>query len=463
MVNINIKSDSRSIKEGDIFVALKMVNGDGHSYIPKAIENGAKTIVVDHGEYNYEGVEVIKVEDTRAYLTQYLIDHFKQYIDEMTVIAFTGTNGKSTSVHFIDQALNELGIPCASIGTVGFFMNGEKVKYLANTSPDIGEMYDLLMTAYNAGIRHVALEASSHGFGYHRLEGITYDYAAFTNLTRDHLDFHKTVENYAACKRQLFERLKPTGLACINYDDPKHDYFTLAQNRNILFGFDGGEVQVTSYDMNQDGTHFTLSIEGKEYPFYTQVIGKYNVSNMIPIILFLKDMGIEMDKIKEVIPTLTAPDGRIEAIPYGTNRIYIDYAHTPDGMEKILTNVKAVTKGNMYVVFCCRGNRDIGRRPQMMKLATELCEYAIVTQDNFYGESYTSVLRDMLTECTKDNYEVNWNREEAIHRGIDLLKENDSLLVLGKGHEDYLILPNKKKIHFYDKEVILNYIQEKTH
>ncbi len=458
-MKFNIKTDSRRVVDGDIFVALKMVNGDGHDYIPQAIQNGAKTIVCTHGEF--DGAEVFHVDDTRKYLEDYLIDHYKKYIDEMTVIAFTGTNGKSTSVHLMYQALNKLGHDCASIGTVGFFMKEGKVRYLANTSPDIGEMYELLMTAYEAGYRYVALEASSHGFALNRLNGITYSYASFSNLTRDHLDFHKTFENYAACKRKLFERLRPNGLAMVNYDDPYCDYFLLPENRNLTYGFNGGDIQVIDYDMSMKGTHFTIQLEGKPYEFYTPILGKYNVSNMLPIIMILHDMGIEMEKIQEIIPTLEAPDGRIEVIPYGTNNIIIDYAHTPDGMEKVINTVNELTVGDTYVVFCCRGNRDRPKRPMMMKAATELTKFAIVTQDNFFGEPYESVIEDMLVDNKNTNYEICLDRKEAIHKGIDLLNENDSLLVLGKGHEDYLYLPDGRKIHFYDKEEILDYIKQK--
>lgn len=458
-MNFNIRTDSRKVKKGDIFVALKMVNGDGHDYIEQAIQNGATTIVATYGHYD---VETIIVEDTRQYLIEYLETHYKKYVDEMCLIAFTGTNGKSTSVHLIYQALNQLGIPCASIGTVGFFMKEGKRRYLANTSPDIGEMYELLMEAYEEGYRHVAIEASSHGFGLDRLHGFTYDYATFSNLTRDHLDFHKTFENYAACKRQLFERLKPHGLSMINADDPYHQQFILEKNRHITFGFQSGDVRVTDFDMSMQGTHFTLMIDQQLVSFFTPILGRYNVSNLIPIILILRDMGFSMDKIQALIPTLEAPDGRIECIPFGTNHIVIDYAHTPDGMEKVITTVNELTKGNTYVVFCCRGNRDRPKRPMMMKVATDLTKFAIITRDNFFGEPLEHVVEDMLVGNTNTNYEICLDRKEAIHKGIDLLEDQDSLLVLGKGHEDYLYLPDGKKIHFYDKEVILDYLKEKT-
>lgn len=457
-MKFNIKADSRRVKKGDIFVALKTPAGDGHNYIEQAIQNGASKIVAMYGSYS---VETEIVEDTRKYLDEYLIKNYKPCIDEMTVIGFTGTNGKSTSVHLIYEALNKLGKDCASIGTVGYFLKAGKVCYLANTSPDICETYELFMDAYNKGYRYIAIECSSHGLELGRLEGIEYNYAIFSNLTRDHLDFHKTYENYALAKRKLFERVKPNGKAFINYDDSYCDYFSLKENNNTTFGFTGGDYHVTNFHMTLEGSEFTFERKGETFTTHTSLIGEYNILNLMPIIMILEDLHIPMESILKVIPELQAPEGRIERIKYKSNNIYIDYAHTPDGLEKVVSTVKKVTKGDTYVVFCCRGNRDIGRRKGMMQAACDLAKLAIVTNDHVFEEDPMHVIQDMLEGLKNTNYEIIPDRRKAIYRGIDLLKENDSLLVLGHGHEAVLINEKHEKVPFIEKDIIEEYIQTK--
>ena len=454
-MKFNIKTDSRKVKKGDIFVALKTKEGDGHNYIDKAIQNGASKIVANYGEYS---VETIIVDDTRKYLEDYLQENYQKYLDEMTIIGFTGTNGKSTSVHLIYEALNKLGYPCASIGTIGFFTKEGKKCYLANTSPDICDLYGLIMEAYETGHKFVALEASSHGLEYGRLKGIKFDYAIFSNLTRDHLDFHKTFENYALAKQKLFKNMKSNGKAIVNIDDSYKNYFLLEENNNITFGFNESDYQITNFNMDIEGSNFTLN---KSYNFHTSLLGEYNVLNLTPVIIILKDLGIKMDDIVKVVSTLSSPNGRIERIKYKTNNIYIDYAHTPDGLEKVVDTVRRVTKGDTYVVFCCRGDRDIGRRHGMMQAATDLAKLAIVTNDHVFNEDPMNVIKDMLDGLTNKNYEIIPDRRKAIYRGIDLLNENDSLLVLGHGHEEVLINEKHEKIPFIEKDIIEEYISQK--
>lgn len=453
-MNFNIKSDSRKVKKGDIFVALKCSSNDGHNYIEKAIENGASKIIAEYGEYS---VETVIVENTRKYLEDYLKENYKKYLDEMTLIAFTGTNGKSTSVHLMYESLNRLGTPCASIGTIGYFTKEGKKCYLANTTPDICDIYELLIDAYNTGHKVVALEASSHGLESGRIEGIEYDYAIFSNLTRDHLDYHNTFENYALAKQKLFNRLKPNGKALINIDDSYKDYFLLEGNNNITFGFNESDYQIKNFNMNIEGCNFKLI----DYNFHTNLLGEYNVMNLVPVIAILKDMNYDMKDITRVVSLLEPPSGRIERIKYKTNNIYIDYAHTPDGLEKVVDTIKRVTKGNTYVVFCCRGNRDVGRRHGMMQAATDLAKIAIVTNDHVFEEDPMNVIKDMLEGITNTNYEIIPDRKKAIYRGIDLLEDNDSLLVLGHGHEEVLINEKHEKVPFVEKDIINDYITQK--
>ena len=456
-MKFDIKTDSRKIVAGDTFVALKGISSNGEEYIEQAIARGATKIVCQEGQYS---VETINVSNPRKYLQDYIVDNYQKVIDEMTLIAFTGTNGISTSVHILYEALNKLNMPCASVGTIGFFTKYGKKKYLPNTSPDLCDLFEMIIEAYNEGHKYLALEASSQALEYQRLDGLVFDYVIFSNLTRDHLDFHKTFENYALAKQKLFNKLKNNGKAIINIDDEYKDYFLLEKNYNITFGFKKSDYQLTNFAMNLEGSNFKFKSD-KQYIGTTKLLGEYNVLNIMPVIIILQDLKISIDKILKVIATIDAPNGRIERIKYKTNNIYIDYAHTPDGLEKVTETIKKVTKGNTYVVFCCRGNRDIGRRSGMMKSATNLAKLAIVTNDHIFEEDPMNIIKDMLEGITKTNYEIILDRKQAIYRGIDLLEENDSLLILGHGHEEVLINEKHEKIPFVEKDIIEEYIKTK--
>ena len=256
---LNIQSDSRKIKPGDTFVAVKCEVNDGHSYIEKAIEAGASKIVAERGEYS---VPTEIVEDTREYLNNYLEKNYNKYLNEMTIIGITGTNGKTTSAYLTYQMLNKLGVKTAYIGTIGFYMD-KKIMNLPNTSVDICDTYDLLITAYDSGFKCVVLEVSSIALANDRLKTIKFDYAVFTNLTQDHLDFHHTMENYALAKQQLFRMLKNDGKAIVNADDSYKDYYLLEGNNNITFGING-DYKFSDYKSDINGLSFKL-IHNKEY------------------------------------------------------------------------------------------------------------------------------------------------------------------------------------------------------
>ena len=443
---INIQSDSRKIKKGDIFVALKCEVNDGHKYIEKAIENGASKVVAEYGNYS---VPTLIVDDTRKYITNYLKENYNKYIDEMTIIGITGTNGKTTSAYLTYQALNKLGRKCAYIGTIGFYLD-KKVTNLPNTSVDICDTYNLIMDAYSKGYKTVVLEVSSHALFNNRLETLKFDYAVFTNLTQDHLDFHKTMENYALAKQKLFSMLKENGKAIINIDDQYKDYFLLDKNNNITYGFNKSDYQIKEFNFAISGTTFKYSHNNNIIDIKTKLIGKFNVYNsMIPIII-LDCLGYED---KGIMKELNAPEGRLDTIHYKENTIVIDYAHTPDAIQKAINTVKEISNGNIYVVFGCTGDRDRTKRPIMTKLVSELSKYFIITNDDPHYEDEQRIVDDMLKEKTFDNFEVCLDRKEAIKKGIELLNKNDVLMILGKGHEEVMIIKDKK-IPFNDRKTV---------
>lgn len=456
MIDIKIKTDSRRIVPGDTFIALRGVNSDGHDYIEKAIAKGAKRIIAEEGSYS---VETIIVPDTRKYLIDYLKENYNKYLEKMKIIGITGTNGKTTTAFLLYKALNILGIKCAYIGTLGFYIEN-KISNLDNTTPDIHELYNMMINAYEKDCECVVLEVSSQGLGYNRVEGFLFDYAVFTNLTQDHLDYHKTMENYALAKQQLFKKIKPTGKAIVNYDDEYKNYYLLENNYNITYGFNGGDYQVTDYHMNNLGTVFAYRYQDHLHQVVTPLIGKYNVYNLLVALIILRDIGIKENLIDELLPSLQAPAGRLQMIKYENNSIIIDYAHTPDAIKKVITTMQEITIGSIYVVFGCTGDRDRTKRPIMTDIVTSMVEYAILTNDDPHNEDPAQIISDMITNLKTNNYEIILDRKEAIIRGINLLKQNDVLLILGKGHEEVMIVKNEK-IPFSDYQVVIEYLNNK--
>lgn len=454
---INIKTDSRKVKPGDIFVALRGIVGDGHTFIPKAIENGASKIVAEEGEYD---VPYEIVSDSRKYLNDYLKENYNKYLEEMTIIGITGTNGKSTAAYLVYDALNKLEKKCCYIGTVGYFTN-KKVFDMPNTTPEVTEIYDMLINAYDQGYRYAVIEASSEGLLHKRLQNVPFSYAIFTNLTQDHLNIHGTMESYAKCKQMLFNMIRPGGKAIINYDDPNKEMFMLPYNTNITYGFTGGDYRAIDYQMSILGTSFTFISDGVKQNIKVPLIGKYNIYNVLVTIIILHELGFTYYAISDVLVHISSPAGRMDMIEYKNNRIIVDYAHTPDAVENVITTVKEVCDGKVFTVFGCTGDRDRTKRPIMMKKVTDLCDYTIVTCDDVHNEDPNQIVKDMIPGASNDNYTVELDRKKAIIMGINMLQTNDVLLILGKGHEEVMIVKDNKRIPYNDKKTVLEYLESK--
>ena len=448
---MSIKTDSRKIEPGDTFVALREYH-DGHQYVIDAIKRGAKKVVVEEGDYD---VETLVVENTKDYLINYLKKHYYEQIKDLNLIGITGTNGKTTTCFLIYEALNQLGIKCGYIGTIGFYLD-KKVKDLNNTTPDILELYMLLIEAKNKGYSHVVMEVSSHALDQKRVEGLLYDTAIFTNLTYEHQDYHKTMENYALTKQKLFNKLKNNGETIINNDDLYKDYFL--SDTSITYGFKKSDYQIIEYEVNSSGTKFFVKKQNKIETYQMKLIGKYNIYNMLSVIIYLQSLNIDEEKIKEIVKNLNPPTGRLDKIDYQKNMIIIDYAHTPDAVENILLALEPLKENKIYTIIGCGGNRDKEKRPIMGKIATELSDYVIITSDNPRDEDPNKIANDMIQNIDTDNYEIIINRKNAINRGIQMLEKSDILLILGKGHEKFQVIGNDK-IEFDDKKIVLDIIR----
>ena len=441
-----IRCDSRKVKKGDIFIALRGINDDGHKYVMDAIKNGASKVIVEEGEYDtpYE-----VVSNTREYLNKYLYDNYYEKIKNLKLIGVTGTNGKTTTCYLIYQALNMLDIKCAYIGTLGFY-NLEYNEKINNTTPDILDLYEMLLYCSYNGYKYVAMEVSSQGLYYNRLDNILFDYAVFTNLTQDHLDFHKNMDNYANEKKKLFKKLKDNGISIINNDDKYKDYFL--DKDSITYGFNGSNYIISDYNSNIDNTSFKVN----NISYNTNLIGKHNVYNITILIIILDLLEVDDNKKVEIVSKLKHAIGRMDTIKYKDNLIIIDYAHTPDAVEKIIKSVKGIGH-NIITIIGCGGNRDKLKRPIMGCIASKYSDYVIFTSDNPRYEKPIDIINDIIHIIDSNNYEIEENREKAIKKGIQKLDKNDILLILGKGHEDYQIIDGRK-YHFNDMEVVLKYI-----
>lgn len=442
--------------KGDTFIAIRNINRDGHDYILDAIKNGAQKIICEEGHYD---VETIIVPDTRKYLEDYLYNTYYPDISKMKLIGVTGTNGKTTTCFLIYQMLNDLGISAAYIGTIGFYYGNVK-KELNNTTPDIDLLYEMLIEAYNNNCTYVVMEVSSHALSLNRISGLMYDAVAFTNLTRDHLDFHKTMEEYKMAKRKLFYLTRNQKIAVINGDDENFNDFINKDNNNIIISANNGDVLIENMNFTNLGTDFSFTYKNKKYQTHINMVGRYNIYNYLTSLMILNGLGIEINKILNLNEKLSPPPGRMEMIKYDTNSIFVDYAHTPDAMENVLKTVLEFCKGKIITIIGCGGDRDRTKRPIMAHIAEKYSNIAIYTNDNPRCEDPKDIMKDMLEGVKKDNHLVIFDRKEAIIKGINMLEENDILLVLGKGHEDYQII-GKEKIHFSDKEIVLHNIKER--
>lgn len=447
------KTDSRKVEKGDIFVALRGVNHDGHSYIADAIETGATKVVAEEGLYP---VETYIVKDTHEYLVQTLKREYYDEIKDLKLIGITGTNGKTTSCYLIHQALNRLGRKCGYIGTIGFYID-EKICDLPNTTPDILDLYDMLLTCKKEGCEFVAMEVSSHSLDMNRVNGLLFDYAIFTNLTQDHLDYHGNMKNYALAKQKLFRKMKEQGTCFINIDDDNSYHFLLPENHNITYGFRNGSYRITNMTYSLGHTDFIVSHEG-EKTYQMKLIGKHNLYNMLVVIMLLEELGIGESEIRKTISLLEEPRGRMECVRYHDALIIVDYAHTPDAVSNAIHAVLEIPHGKIYTIVGCGGDRDRAKRPEMAKIATDLSDCVIFTSDNPRNEDPEHILEDMKHGLDNTNYEKIVNRKEAINRGIQMLQKSDILLLLGKGHETYQVIGNKK-IHFDDMEEVKKIIK----
>ena len=450
---LNIKTDSRKVVKGDTFIALKGNTVDGHDFIDSAIKNGAEKIICEHGKYD---VDTINVSDTHEYLKDYLVNNYSKEFEDLKLIGVTGTSGKTTTCFLTYQILNKLGIKTCYIGTIGCYIDNDVVE-LSNTTPDILELYNLLLTAKEKCCKVIVMEVSSHSLAEERIKGLKFDVCAFTNLSQDHLDYHKNMEEYCKCKVKIINYLKDKGKIIVNVDDEYSKYFIC--DKSLSLGINGSNYKIKEFHMENTHTDILFNVNNDSYEVRTNLIGKFNVYNYLTSLALINNLGISVNDIINVTDSINAPVGRAQIIKVGTSIAVIDYAHKPDAVSKIIPLFREVTKGKIITIIGCGGDRDPMKRPIMGNIATSLSDYVILTNDNPRTEDEKLIMKDILEGITTDNYEVIYDRKDAIKKGISMLKDNDCLLILGKGHEDYQII-GRTKIHLSDYEEVIKNINK---
>lgn len=456
-----LKYDSRQVKPGDVFVAITGFETDGHNYIGKAIELGAAVIVCEYIPEGGISVPYVRVSSSRRALAQMAANYFDHPADSMTMIGITGTNGKTTTTYLLKNILEAQGYKVGLIGT-NQNMIGDEVLETERTTPESFELQRLFAQMRDAGCSHVLMEVSSHSLVLDRVYGITFAVGAFTNLTQDHLDFHKTMEAYRNAKALLFHHSK---IGVMNRDDA-HGRIILAEQACPFLTYgeeDGCDLRAQDIELHADSIRFTCMTQDECTPVSLGIPGQFTVYNALCALSCAKALGISVAAAAAALRTAHGVKGRVEVVPTNTDyTVLIDYAHSPDGVENVLKAARGFTKGRLIGLFGCGGDRDSTKRPKMGAIAAKLSDLCIVTSDNPRTEKPEAIIDDILQgmKDTATPYEVIVNRPEAIWHALDIAQPGDTIVLMGKGHETYQEI-NHVKHHLDEREVIAEYFKTK--
>ncbi len=450
----SIVYDSRKATAGSLFVAISGFASDGNRFIPMAMEKGAAVVVT--ARRPVENVPYVLVENDRLALALLGTTFYGSPAKDMVMIGVTGTNGKTSSTLLLKQVLEKcLG---AKVGLIGTMENmvGQEVIPTERTTPESLELQSLFARMRDAGCTHCVMEVSSHAVALERVGGIHFDVAAFTNLTEDHLDFHKTMDAYCEAKAQLFARCDK---AVINADDAYAGrMLEMARGQVITTSVhDGGTLNAREVELHAEGIHFTAEMAGESVSVSLPIPGKFTVYNTLTVMGIAKQLGISLADCAGALKTASGVKGRVEVVPTPGKpwSVLIDYAHTPDGLENVLSSVRDFCKGRLISVFGCGGDRDPIKRPIMGEIGVKLSDIAIITSDNPRTEDPDAIIADILkgVKAEYGEYKVVSNRREAIEYAMDIAEKDDIIVLAGKGHETYQEI-NGVKHHLDEREEV---------
>lgn len=449
-----ITQDTREVVDNAIFIAIVGSNVDGHKFIPQAIASGAKMIIAQ--EHVDVDVPVVYVKDTHRAMAMLADKFYGSPSQHMQMIGVTGTNGKTTVTHLIEEIFHEMGQETGLIGTLYRRIN-DKTYPTTNTTPDILTNQRTLKLMHDAGVNTMSMEVSSIALVQGRVWGIDYDINVFTNFTEDHLAYHKTMSQYKLAKSLLFAQMGNTfqgKTAVMNVDDPVGREFIDYTTSNILtYGINNpADVYASNIKVSIHGTEFDLHVLDESAHIKTHLIGKFNVYNALAAVGAAYAAGADFKDIVESLDRVKGVKGRFQLVPSDTGiSVIVDYAHTPDGLQKVLETLNDFAKQDTYCIVGCGGDRDAKKRPQMAKIAVENSTHAILTEDNPRTEDPKKIMDDMLKGIDPKQATVILNRREAIQYAVNHAKPGDAIIITGKGHEDYQIIGHTKH-HFDDYE-----------
>jgi UDP-N-acetylmuramoyl-L-alanyl-D-glutamate--2,6-diaminopimelate ligase len=450
-----ISCNSRSVGKGFIFVAVKGNRQDGNKFIDEAVANGAAVVVAEK-QAAKSSVPFVLVKDARLALSDLAAEFYGRPSQDIGVIGVTGTNGKTTITYLLERLLNSAGFSAGVIGTVNYRFQG-KVFPSKNTTPGPLELQSLLSRMLRGKVKYAVMEVSSHALDQRRTEGVKFNSAIFTNLTQDHLDYHKTLENYFKSKARLFQQLDRNSLAIINNDDKYAGRLKkMTKARVLTYGINkDADVKAQEIRFYLSHTEFTVLAAGKRFNFRTGLIGRHNIYNILAVAAWARGQGMDLDKIAQALKSFSFVPGRLEPVSGGRGGffVFVDYAHTEDALKNVISALRETCENKIIVVFGCGGERDKIKRPKMGKVVTELADYAIVTSDNPRSEDPLKIIMDIKKGISKKNFCVIADRKNAIAKALSLAEDKDVVLVAGKGHETYQIL-NDRTVVFDDREVV---------
>lgn len=454
----SVAYDSRKVTCGSLFVCIKGYTTDGHKYIKNAVQNGAIAVVLQDDCETY-GAEKILVSDTRKALAKISAAYFNNPAEKMKIIGVTGTNGKTTTTSLIKHILDYCGKKTGLIGTNGNMILDEFTA-ADHTTPESLELHELFDKMHKKGVEYVIMEVSSHSLYLSRVYGITFEAAVFTNLTQDHLDFHKTMENYKNAKKMLFSMCKN---AVINVDDATGAEIA-AEHNFTTYSIDApSSLKAENIKISPRGVIFDTKTSSGIFSTRFQTPGRFSVYNTLAAFGTAMLLGITPEKTTEALLVAKGVAGRAETLFTNTDyTVMLDYAHTPDGLENILNTVKEFALARVITVFGCGGDRDKTKRPKMGEIAGLLSDFCVITSDNPRSENPAEIISDILPGIDKTpcKYTVIESRFEAIRYALSIAEKDDIVLLAGKGHETYQIL-NTGKIHFDEREIVQKILKEK--
>ncbi|MCL4511517.1 MAG: UDP-N-acetylmuramoyl-L-alanyl-D-glutamate--2,6-diaminopimelate ligase [Bacteroidetes bacterium] len=461
--------DSRKVKEGSLFVALKGTQFDGHRFIVDAIGSGASAVAVEDNSivnddyFLSHHTTKLFVPNTRRALALISANFYRHPAERLKVVGITGTNGKTTSTYLIKSTLQSAGERVLLVGTINYLLNDEPFEAATHTTPESFDLNRMMASAIEQKATCAVMEVSSHSLVMNRVYGIPFKVAVFTNLTQDHLDFHRTMEEYFKAKKILFDNLSSTSAAVVNIDDEYGERIIADTHATkVFYGFDSrADFQIVKSSFGVEGTSIVIRYQGKEYSINSKLVGKFNAYNLAGAFAAAVSLGYSPSLAAAALGKVENVKGRFERVDSGKGfLVVVDYAHSPDSLQKTLQAAREILKsagrdGRLITVFGCGGNRDRTKRSKMGKISEDLSNITIVTSDNPRFEDPEAIVDEILSGMNARDEKVLRivDRREAIHESLKRARPNDIVVLAGKGHENYQDVKGIKH-HFDDREEV---------